>query len=184
MRLIAVAALCLLVSTSAASARCGVERWPVKTGTDVDAGRVSLVAQPTTIAALTQIPPPANPDVKPNSRFAPTELQTFTISGTLTVIKRETDEDYHLVVADPNTPGLTMIVESPNPTCAQGSLFFDHIVEVRQTIDDEFGPIHGRLQPGIAVTVTGVAFFDRFHNQEGVAPNVIELHPLLSVEFN
>ena len=52
------------------------------------------------------------------------------------------------------------------------------VVGVLQTIADQFGPIRGGLQPGTAVTVTGVAFFDRFHDQEGVAPNVIELHPL------
>jgi hypothetical protein len=28
--------------------------------------------------------------------------------------------------------------------------------------------------------ITGVAFFDRIHNQKGVAPNGIELHPVLS----
>ena len=29
-------------------------------------------------------------------------------------------------------------------------------------------------------TITGVAFFDDLHRQRGVAPNGIELHPLLS----
>ena len=33
--------------------------------------------------------------------------------------------------------------------------------------------------PGLA-TVTGVAFFDFFHGQSGVAPNAIELHPILA----
>jgi hypothetical protein len=28
--------------------------------------------------------------------------------------------------------------------------------------------------------IVGVAFFDFFHNQDGVAPNQIELHPILS----
>ena len=28
--------------------------------------------------------------------------------------------------------------------------------------------------------IMGVAFFDFFHNQDGVAPNAIELHPVLS----
>jgi hypothetical protein len=34
------------------------------------------------------------------------------------------------------------------------------------------------------VQVTGVGFFDFFHRQHGVAPNVIELHPVLDVQFN
>jgi hypothetical protein len=28
--------------------------------------------------------------------------------------------------------------------------------------------------------IVGVAFFDFFHNQDGIAPNQIELHPILS----
>jgi hypothetical protein len=33
------------------------------------------------------------------------------------------------------------------------------------------------------VTVIGVGFFDRLHGQTGVAPNGIELHPILSLTF-
>lgn len=33
------------------------------------------------------------------------------------------------------------------------------------------------------VRITGVGFFDRVHGQNGVAPNGIELHPLLDIEF-
>jgi len=32
-------------------------------------------------------------------------------------------------------------------------------------------------------TITGVAFFDRVHGQIGVAPNGIELHPVLSIKI-
>ena len=35
----------------------------------------------------------------------------------------------------------------------------------------------------IVVRVTGVGFFDRNHGQTGVAQNLIELHPVLDVEF-
>jgi len=33
------------------------------------------------------------------------------------------------------------------------------------------------------VRITGVGFFDYIHGQRGVAPNGIELHPVLDVEF-
>ncbi len=33
------------------------------------------------------------------------------------------------------------------------------------------------------VRLTGIGFFDRWHNQKGVAANVIELHPVLKVEW-
>ena len=36
-----------------------------------------------------------------------------------------------------------------------------------------------RMCPRLA-TITGVAFFDSKHGQTGVAPNAIELHPILA----
>ena len=64
-------------------------------------------------------------------------------------------------------------------------MFLDEITSVRQAIDTELGgPIHGKKKLKRLVTVTGVGFFDRIHGQEGVAPNGIELHPLLSIDFH
>ena len=34
------------------------------------------------------------------------------------------------------------------------------------------------------VRVVGVGFFDFHHGQNGVAPNLVELHPVLDVTFN
>lgn len=39
-----------------------------------------------------------------------------------------------------------------------------------------------RLNP-VPVKITGVGFFDRAHGATGAAPNVIELHPVLKVDF-
>jgi hypothetical protein len=124
----------------------------------------------------------ARPASQPASRFAPTELTTYQIDGILTVIKKEADEDYHLVIADAANPTLTMIVESPAPGCAAGSAFSDKVAAVRQTLDQRFGEFT-RLEPNLPVSVTGVAFFDVLHGQEGVASNGIELHPILAITF-
>ena len=40
-----------------------------------------------------------------------------------------------------------------------------------------------RSELSMPVTVTGVGFFDVLHGQEGVAPNGIELHPILMIDF-
>jgi transcriptional regulator with XRE-family HTH domain len=75
-----------------------------------------------------------------------------------------------------------MIIESTHPDCAKGSRFASQIGELRKALDTALGgPIHARKQTRLLVTVTGVGFFDRIHGQEGVAPNGIELHPLLHV---
>jgi hypothetical protein len=181
MRRAIVGAIGLLVLSSAAFA-CGTERWPVKTGTDRDARRVANLPKPTTIAQLVSIVAPAHPERRRTSRFAPTELAAFQIAGILKVIKRELDDDYHLVIADPANPRVTMIVEAPDPRCALGRQFLDNISFVRQVLDQRFGEII-RLEPNVPVTVTGVAFFDRLHHQEGVPPNGIELHPILVIAF-
>ena len=124
---------------------------------------------------------PTEPQRK-TSRF-PAEIKTFQISGILTVIKKEEDEDYHLVIVDQSDEDLTMIVESPNPNCAAGSRFLSQITDVRRALDQKFGTFE-REEPNVRVTVTGVAFFDRLHGQEGVASNGIELHPILAIEFH
>jgi hypothetical protein len=39
-----------------------------------------------------------------------------------------------------------------------------------------------RIDPTPAI-VTGVGFFDYDHGQTGNAPNILELHPVLKIEF-
>lgn len=153
---------------------CGKERWAVKTLTDPLAANVTLMPQSTTIADLVSIAPP----VEPTDRVNPTEETTFVLQGTLTVIKQEADSDYHLVVEDGQRN--TMIVEASSPACAQGSRVLTEIEQVRQAIDGKGGT---SMTLPVPVTVTGVGFFDRLHGQTGVAPNGLELHPLVAIEF-
>ena len=157
-----------LVSAVNLAFACGTERWPVKTGADRDAGKVSIEPEKTTIMNLTSITAPQNPNSRRSSRFAPTELKVYQISGILSLIKKEKDEDYHLVITDADDNELSMIIESPAPHCAQNGAFLQQISDVRQAIIQKFGSFK-RLQPNIPVTVTGVAFFDPLHGQEGVA---------------
>ncbi len=184
MRAMITAATVVLLASTSLSLACGVERWPVKTGADQDAGLVASAAAPSTISTLTGLPAPPDPNIRQNTRFAPVETAPATVSGVLVVIKREKDQDYHLVIADPQNPSVTMIVESPNPNCAPRSRFTQEIAQVRQAIESHFnGPITRRRRVNIPVTVTGVPFFDAFHGQEGVAANGIELHPILAIQF-
>ena len=188
MRRAVLGAIVLLTSASAAFA-CGTERWAVKVGTDRDARNVATSPQVATIAQLRLIAAPAHPNSRRSTRFAPTELTTFQVKGILRVLKKETDQDYHLVITDPVNPRVTMIVESPDPTCASGSLFLDSITSVRTMLDRTlqldriFVENFFRSELSMPVTVTGVAFFDTLHHQEGVAPNGIELHPILMIDF-
>ncbi len=185
---IAAASAIILASTSLALA-CGEERWSVKVGSDQDVSHVAGTVSPSTIAALTNLPRPQNPNHRPNNRFAPTEITPVAISGILVVIKPEDDQDYHLVIVDPGNLDLQnkahrMIIESPDPSCAAGSRFAAQIAAVRQAIEAHFnGPITRKLHVQMPVRVMGVPFYDPLHGQEGVAQNGIELHPILAIQF-
>src|SRR6185295_1442353 len=87
---------------------CGVERWAVKTFSDVDAGRVDLSrVQATTIKALNERAAHCNGG--PDSRVYPEELELFEVTGRITVVRFEDDRDYHIAVADPADSSYTMV---------------------------------------------------------------------------
>jgi hypothetical protein len=95
--------------------------------------------------------------------------------------KIQGDGDIHLVIADLRFPAKTMIVEFPDLACTSGSKFKGRMAQAHEAILAQCGflPHAGfRMLTGTA-TVTGVGFFDSVHGQPGVAPNGIELHPVL-----
>ena len=156
--------------------QCGVERWPVKTGTDADSRLVNLNSvTSTTIANLVALPAPAK---LPENRVQPTETTVFVLNATLTEFKLESDSDYHLVISDPG--GKTMIAEIPSPTCVgAGSPFATGISNARSEFNARFTATTSFKTANIPVQIKGVGFFDFLHGQTGVAPNGIELHPIL-----
>ncbi|HZC73147.1 MAG TPA: hypothetical protein VE442_20805 [Jatrophihabitans sp.] len=160
---------------------CGVERWSVKTGTDADAGKINLQSTTsTTIAALDALPAPAT--LPSNNRVQPTETTVFRLTATLTEYKLEADSDYHLVLSD--GAGHTMISEIPDPACVgSSSPLRTSIQTARGQFDAKYTPTGTFQTANVAVTVTGVGFFDFLHGQTGVAPNGIELHALLDIQF-
>lgn len=160
---------------------CGVERWAVKTGTDADIGLVNLQSTtPTTIATMTSLSAPSN--LPANNRIQPTETTVYQIQGTLTQYKLENDSDYHLILSD--TSGRTMIVEIPDPACVgSSSPLLSKIQQARTAFDAHYNVTTSFQTANVPVTVTGVGFFDFLHGQTGVAPNGIELHAILNIQF-
>jgi hypothetical protein len=156
---------------------CGSERWNIKTGTDSQAGNVSLVPRPNTIAALDALPAAGGG----NSRETPTETTLWELTNvTLTEIKAESDSDYHLVLSDGTH---TLIAEIPYPNCATSSVWSCFISSARVEVETMFTVTSTPQYPAKTVTVRGVGFFDFAHGQNGVAPNAIELHPILQLCF-
>jgi hypothetical protein len=160
---------------------CGVERWSVKTGTDADAGKISLQSTTsTTISSLAALPAPSS--LPSNNRIVPTETTVYRLQATLLEFKLEADSDYHLVLKD--TAGHTMIAEIPDPACVgSSSPLLTSIDKARGEFDAKYTPTGSFQTVNAPVTVTGVGFFDFLHGQTGVAPNGIELHSVLDVQF-
>ncbi len=165
----------------AVNGSCGVERWSVKTGTDADAGLINLQSTtPTTIASLISLPAPTT--LPSNNRIQPTETTVFQVAATLVEYKLEADSDYHLVLSDAS--GNTMIAEIPSPTCVgSSSVLLSGIQNARSEFDALYTPTSSFQNANVPVTVTGVGFFDSLHGQTGVAPNGIELHAVLDIQF-
>ncbi|HEY4562281.1 MAG TPA: hypothetical protein VIJ36_04835 [Thermoanaerobaculia bacterium] len=161
---------------------CGVERWSVKTGTDADVGKINLSSSTSnTIATMRGWPAP-NP-IPTNNRVSPYETTVWVLNATLTKFKLEDDSDYHLVLSDAS--GNTLIAEIPQPACVgSSSPFLSKITTARNTFNSRYTPTGSFQTVSVPVQITGVGMFDFLHGQTGVAPNGIEIHPVLSIVFN
>lgn len=168
--------------SAAASAVCGVERWPVKTLSDPDAEDVSFTPKSTTVSALRAKPAPKVTSSTP--RIAGVETTTYKVRAKLIKYALEDDHDIHLVISSPSSTAKTMIVEFPDPSCpgVRDSLKKTAIGHARSAISTACGnpSTHFHDLEGTA-TISGVGFFDVKHPtpQTGVAPNGVELHPVL-----
>jgi hypothetical protein len=174
---------------STCGTHCGTERWHVKTMSDPYASQVNRNVQVTTVDTLIHAAVPTGLSASSdNVRFAPWELKAVQVRGKITGWKTETDNDYHIVISDMTHPTETMIIEPPSTACSgacssgYGALY--------QSARNAFvaclgSPPSSFTAPGktVVVDVTGVPMFDLLHGQTGVAPNGIEIHPVISVAF-
>jgi hypothetical protein len=144
-----------------AALACGVERWTVKTLQD----RPRLLpARGTTVAHLVSLPRPA---VLPSWRL-PFERHIYSVLAAVTLVRQEDDSDLHVVIRSGRAH---MITEAPNaPICTPRAT----AVRKRQ-----MQVARSRVRLCAKARVVGVAFWDFRHGQTGVAPNAIELHPIL-----
>ena len=161
---------------------CGEGRWAVKTLTDPAARLIDMTPRLTTVGALRRLRFPARLHNVPRIRGV--ETTTYVVRVALIGTMLQGDHDIHLVIADPGRLARTMITEFPKASCTRGASLKARL-KMRQARGAliracglpsavRFKRISGRA------TVSGVGFFDRPHRQTGVAPNGIELHPVLA----
>jgi hypothetical protein len=165
--------------------QCGVELWATKTLRDPGAHAINFTLHDTTVAWLDHQHAPADPDAV-GHRIAPVETTLWRVRVQLVGYRIEEDGDYHLVLRDPHS-GSSMIGEIPAPYCVASRA--DQYRALRAAVD-RIGhhhatrrwwwlDYHGATPP--TITISGVGFFDRIHDQDGVAPNGVELHPVLGI---
>ena len=155
---------------------CGVEREALKVGRDPQAPHLSLTPRVTSIAALSTYPNDTG-----DTRAEPVETTVWKITATLTDYNLENDSDDHLVLRD--AQGRSLIAELADPSCSQGSAWLAQIRRARSTFEARLSAGSSFRATDLRVTVTGVGFFDFNHGQRGVAPNAVELHPVLGIRF-
>jgi hypothetical protein len=175
-----------LLSVSA----CGTERWAVKTLTDDSVGDINHTPESASVTELGQKDAPSQQSLHQDgdSRFGPVETTTYRVKALLLGYRSEEDEDFHLVLADPDTPDNTMIAEIPASGCVNDEAFGEKLQNMRDALVSRFGepgPHTKRLPHPVPITLRGIGFFDIKHStpQDGVAPNGIELHPVLGMRL-
>jgi hypothetical protein len=123
--------------------------------------------RPSTVAFLASLHRPA---VVPASRL-PFERHIFGVLATVTLVRQEADGNLHLVLLSGRAH---MIAEAPNaPFCTAKATAFRK---------KQMRAARSRVRLCAKARVVGVAFWDYFHGQTGVAPNAIELHPILGFD--
>src|SRR5215218_7707670 len=163
-----------------AALACGVERWPVKTFTDDAASEVTFRHGNTTVYSLRRR---GKGYSMFGERWKPVELKTYRVRADLQEGAIERDGDIHLVIAEPGRPRLRMIAEFPKSSCVRSAppVRRRQMAAARRAFQRACGrPSSSRFDALTgSATIIGVGFFDFIHGQKGVAPNGIELHPVL-----
>jgi hypothetical protein len=116
------------------------------------------------------------------ARIRGVETTTYRVMATLIAMKRQEDSDIHLVIADRRDRRKTMIVEFPAPYCARSRAGGSCEDDLRAAGDPE----RLRQRKHFRVHLAARHGDDRRrrllrlqHGQRGVAPNAIELHPVV-----
>ncbi len=190
----AVSAPALPSSATSTATSCGGEhRWAVKTLSDADADKVhyDTPKRKTIHYLLTREDPGVHKDTPRDPDGKHVELTVYHLVAVHLVEARiEEDGDIHLVIRNQN-PDNHMIVEFPSTLC-KGASVSAHKAEMEQARTN-FATLCGlptwatRVKKAAPkqlsgwASLEGVGFFDLPHStpQSGVAPNNIELHPVL-----
>lgn len=170
-----------LPTSPVAAASCGVWRWPVKTLSDNDRHEVRFRPLDTSVRGFRARSRPKVRFGRNGGRTGHVEFHTWRLRARPLQARLEGDGDIHLVIAAPRKPAKTMIVEFPDRSCVASAFKRPQIARARRRFLNNCGRVSASRWSHLrgVVTIVGVGFWDAIHGQTGVAPNGIELHPVL-----
>jgi hypothetical protein len=158
----------------------GVERWSVKVMTDASAGNLVLTPKNSSVTHIVGLTTPTPTTSMP--RYDQVEDSVYTVLVNITEMRVESDSDWHLVITDGKS---TMIAECPCPSCNSviASPYISEFTTARNWIAANIGNVQNTSLNVKNVLVTGQAFLDPPHGQSGAAPNNVELHSILKIQW-
>jgi hypothetical protein len=155
----------------------GTEWWHEKILANSTIKKIDFTPKKSTIAELTSLN--TNKISFSDDRDRPAiENQVYILRNVLiTEVKRENDNDYHLVIEDGKKHH--MIAEIPDPDCpdARHSKYHDKYVQARKELEKYASNYRHHL-----FVISGPLFVDKSHGQTGHAANNVEIHPVLSLK--
>ena len=169
----------------------GKDRWTIKTTSDRGATKVNRKAQSTSVEKLLLLPRPkdypldgSNPAYQ-QERMAPVETTIFTVEADVVECRLMPDGDYRVVLQGPS--GKTMVMEMPDPDpkfVSPESPFAYSIKAAREKFDQRFKPETTTRKIVGHARITGIGFFGRTYGKSKPEGNLIQLHPVLDVEWS
>ncbi len=170
--------------------RPGKDRWLVKTASDTEAQAINPVPQKTTIEALLKLPRPATlplketPPAMQAHRAYPVEASVYTVEADIIACQAMPDGDYKVTLR--GASGQTLVMEMPDPAPGfvdPASPFAKQIAEARTQFDGKFQP-ERTARPILGhARLTGIGYFGRAYGSQEPTGNLIQLHPVLKVEW-
>ena len=175
--------------TSAARPR-DRDRWKIKTASDVEAQEIDRTPVKSTIEKLLALPRPLDMPLDGSNPFfqehraRPAETSVFSVEADIVDCRLMPDGDYRVTVR--GASGKTVVLEMPNPApefVDPASKFAADMKAARGQFDTKFQP-EKTSKPVLGhARITGVGFFARTYGNKKPDGNLIQLHPVLNIEW-
>ena len=166
-----------------------VFRWKVRTGSDPNASLVKETPIRKTVEELAAEPRPANMSSPTeayahyqNRRAEGVERTIYEVEATVVACKLQMSGSYHLNLQ--GKTGQTLVANCIDPQFVDPkSRWAKEIAAVRKEVEATLKPGPTYIHGSHKVRIRGIGFFNRVHGQSGMAPNGLELTPVLGIEW-